>query len=285
MTQGLLLCTDMDRTLLPNGHQPESPRARELFHQLVSRKEVTLAYVTGRHRVLVKDAIGEYRLPQPDFVIGDVGTTIYRVCGNNWEPRQDWQSEIERDWAGYDHSHLVTMFRSLDGIELQETEKQNDFKLSYYVPLDNNASGIMGRMKDLLHAEGINASLVWSVDEMRKSGLLDVLPASATKFHAVEFLRKQLGYKKEQTLFAGDSGNDMQVLTSSIPAVLVANAAADVRQQAVTDAQDNGNRDALYLAKGGYQGMNGNYSAGILEGVAHFFPERKAWLNGSVRHE
>jgi len=281
----LLLCTDMDRTLLPNGFQPESPQARELFHRLVSREEVTLAYVTGRHRALVEDAIDEYRLPVPDFVVGDVGTTIYEVHRNSWQPRQDWQSEIERDWAGHDHAHLAAMFNAIDNLELQEAEKQNDFKLSYYVPLDSDFTSMMGRMQDLLRAEGIQASLVWSIDEPRGTGLLDVLPASATKLHAVEFLRGHLGYRREQTLYAGDSGNDMQVLTSSIPAVLVANAAADVRAQAVADAQANGNRAALYLAKGDYPGMNGNYSAGIIEGVAHYLPESRAWLNGNSQHE
>jgi hypothetical protein len=29
----------------------------------------------------------------------------------------------------------------------------------------------------------------------------------------------------------------------------------------------------LYLARGGLLEMNGNYSAGILEGVAHYHPE------------
>jgi len=279
------LCTDMDRTLLPNGHQPESPRARELFHRLVSREEVTLVYVTGRHRALVKEAIDEYRLPLPDYVIGDVGTTLYQVRDNNWELRQDWQREIADDWAGYDHAHLVAMFKLLDGLELQETEKQNEFKLSYYVRRDNDSSAMMAKMQDLLHAEGIQASLVWSVDELKSTGLLDILPASATKFHAVEFLRNQLGYENDQTLFAGDSGNDMQVLTSSIPSVLVANAAVDVKAQAVADAQASGNRDALYLAKGNYPGMNGNYSAGIIEGVAHYIPESSAWLNGKDQHE
>jgi len=285
VTQRLLLCTDMDRTLLPNGYQPESPQARELFHRLVSREAVTLAYVTGRHRALVEDAIDEYRLPVPDFVIGDVGTTIYEVHRNSWQPRQDWQSEIAGDWAGHDHAHLAAMFNAFDRLELQEAEKQNIFKLSYYVPLDSDSTSMMRRMQDLLRAEDIQASLIWSVDEPRGTGLLDVLPASATKFHAVEFLRSQLGYRSEQTLYAGDSGNDMQVLTSSIPAVLVANAATDVRAQAVADAQASGNRDALYLAKGDYLGMNGNYSAGIIEGVAHYLPESRAWLNENSRHE
>ena len=39
-----------------------------------------------------------------------------------------------------------------------------------------------------------------------------------------------------------------------------------------------GHGDTLYLAHGGLAGMNGNYSAGILEGVAHFIPETRLWL-------
>jgi hypothetical protein len=35
---------------------------------------------------------------------------------------------------------------------------------------------------------------------------------------------------------------------------------------------------ALYLAQGGFLGMNGNYSAGILEGIAHYHPETQLWM-------
>jgi hypothetical protein len=58
---------------------------------------------------------------------------------------------------------------------------------------------------------------------------------------------------------------------SDIPSVLVANADAETKNRAV-------NVDALYIAKGGYLGMNGNYSAGILEGVAHYRPDVDGWL-------
>ena len=60
MSTRLLLCSDLDRTLLPNGQQPESPGARERFTRFVPRPEVNLVYVTGRHRQLVEQAI---RLP------------------------------------------------------------------------------------------------------------------------------------------------------------------------------------------------------------------------------
>jgi hypothetical protein len=84
---------------------------------------------------------------------------------------------------------------------------------------------------------------------------------------------QQNGFTRETTVFAGDSGNDLDVLLSDVPAVLVANADAEVRRQA-----EKAHRDVLYLAQGGYLGMNGNYSAGILEGIAHFRPDIDAWL-------
>ena len=40
----LLLCTDLDRTLIPNGAQPESPGARQRFAALVAHDDILLAY-------------------------------------------------------------------------------------------------------------------------------------------------------------------------------------------------------------------------------------------------
>jgi hypothetical protein len=81
------------------------------------------------------------------------------------------------------------------------------------------------------------------------------------------------GHSESDTLFAGDSGNDLEVLESAIPSVLVANGHPDVREQARRRAESLGHTDRLYEAGGGVAGLNGNYAAGILEGVAHFYPE------------
>ena len=63
-------------------------RRRGAFAQLVRREDVTLAYVTGRHRALIEQAMREYDLPQPDYVIADVGATIYQVDAADW---QQWR--------------------------------------------------------------------------------------------------------------------------------------------------------------------------------------------------
>ena len=272
----LLLCTDLDRTLVPNGAEPESPDARPRFRRFVSRPGVTLAYVSGRHQGLVREAIAEYDLPVPDVVIGDVGTSIFRVTTSDWEPLADWQEEIGRDWAGIGRDGLAERLVDIDLLRLQEPEKQAPFKLSYYAPVDVDSEALKAEVNTRLILLGVNASLIWSIDEAAEIGLLDVLPAGATKYHAVDFLMRRLGHDETTTLFAGDSGNDLEVLISPIPSVLVANGHPEVRAQALRLAAANGQADRLYCAHGGWSGMNGNYSAGILEGIAHFRPDLAA---------
>jgi len=273
----ILLCTDLDRTLLPNGEQPESPRARPRFAQLAARPELRLAYVTGRHLALAEEAVAGFGLPLPDYVIADVGTSIYRREAGQWRIWDDWHAQIAPDWQGLDGPRLAELFTDLESLRLQEQEKQGRFKLSYYADGDLDPAPLLERMQRKLEQREIRASLIWSVDETRNQGLLDVLPREATKLHAVQYLMQGQGFGLEQTLFAGDSGNDLPVLTSRIHSVLVANATPQVRAEAVEQAARNRTSDALYLARGGFRGMNGNYSAGILEGLAHYLPETADW--------
>ncbi|MEW8069887.1 MAG: HAD-IIB family hydrolase [Candidatus Thiodiazotropha sp.] len=271
MNQRLLICTDLDRTLIPNGPQPESEGALERFKQLCASETVLLAYVSGRDQSLVRDAIANYSLPQPDYVIGDVGTSLYHVdTPDDWSHQANWDEHISQDWQGRSHQDLKQLFADIPGLRLQEEAKQNRFKLSYYVSPDQAHQPILDEMDLRLQREKVAASLVWSVDETVNIGLLDVLPERATKYHAIDFLRESLGYTLNETVFSGDSGNDMEVLISPIPAVLVANAQPEVRQKAQQLVDENGNGDSLYMAKGGFMAMNGNYSAGILEGAAHY---------------
>jgi HAD superfamily hydrolase (TIGR01484 family) len=280
MTRGILLCSDLDRTLLPNGPQPESPGSREYFSAVAERPEVTLVYVTGRHRELVEQAIENYCLPRPDYVIGDVGSSLFAITPHDWQLQQDWQEEIAPDWAGMQHDEIHTLLAGIRVLRLQETAKQNTWKLSYYVPLYADNVALLDEIRERLEHHAVNASLIWSVDEPAAVGLLDILPASANKLHAIEFLRARNGFSYADTLFAGDSGNDLSVLASAIPAVLVANASQEVREAALREAQAQGHADALYIARGGYLGMNGNYSAGLLEGLAHFMPHTTTWVAG-----
>ena len=267
----LLLCTDLDRTLIPNGREPESPEARPWLRRLVAEPEVALAYVTGRHRALIEAAIAEYALPVPNFVIGDVGTSLHVIVDGVWERVQDWETEIATDWAG--PADIADWLADLDGLREQEREKQGPFKLSYYTPADLDPETLRARIRERLERHEVRANLIWSVDEAAGVGLLDILPANASKRHAIEFLMCRIGRGLDTTLFAGDSGNDLEVLVSPVRSILVANAHPEVREMAVAQSRELDLADRLYCAQGGWRGLNGNYGAGILEGVAHFRPD------------
>ena len=270
--QKLLLCTDMDRTIIPNGLQPEHPDARKRFAAFCRLPEVVLAYVSGRHLALVQQAIKNYRLPKPDFILSDVGSKIYQFSDQQWQEISAWKQKIDKDWRGKSHQQIMQMFDDIVELQCQEVDKQNTHKLSYYLPLQVDHDNIMRQLQVRLKKEYINASLIWSVAEPKSTGLLDVLPKNATKLHAIDFLRQQQGYSLNELIFAGDSSNDLTVFSSEVPSVLVANAADDIRLAAQQLAEQQGQQQALYLADSAELGMDGNYSAGVLEGVWHFLP-------------
>ncbi|QPN70262.1 HAD-IIB family hydrolase [Synechococcus sp. CBW1108] len=274
----LLICTDLDRTLLPNGDQEESPLARERFAAVASQLDVTLAYVSGRDLALVTQAIDRFSIPLPDWVIGDVGSGIYRLQDQDWIQSSAWQEEIALDWPGLVGSQISEALCSIHGLVLQEPARQSRYKLSYYLPLDFDLAAHRPEIEARLQILGARSSLIHSIDEQAQLGLLDVLPLRATKLHAVEFVMQQVGITAMHTVFAGDSGNDLPILISSVPSVVVANANQDLIRVAETSSREQGLADFLYVAKGNLLGMNGNYSAGILEGLVHYHPETKDWI-------
>jgi HAD superfamily hydrolase (TIGR01484 family) len=281
----ILLCSDLDGTLIPNGDANESPKARKLFCQFAAREEIHLAYVSGRDEKLVKAAIEQYGLPVPRFVIGDVGTTLYRISGQQWQLDENWQQEIGLDWHGSDHNDVVRWLSGLDGLDLrlQEEDKQNTYKVSYYTDPQFDIKAARKRIDALLVEHGIFTSIIWSRDETVPCGLLDILPKRANKLQAIRFLMEVEKFPETTTAFAGDSGNDLDALTSGLRAILVRNSAADVQRTARKELEEKGHAGCLYIARGDLHGLNGNYAAGVLEGLVHFFPETEKWLLQTIQ--
>lgn len=274
-----LLCTDLDGTLIPNGVAVESPRARELFHIVAARCEVTLVYVTGRHLQLIESAIREYDLPRPAFAIGDVGTTIYEASYESWVLHKKWQKQLALTWPGDSVKRLRNQLATVEELTLQEPSKQNRFKVSYYARPETDVSGLLTTAKSCASQCGLEANLIWSIDHVTGLAMLDILPARANKLAAIVYLMDQLGFSVQDAIFAGDSGNDIDVFRSSIPSIVVANADSTIKRS----AQELG-APQLYVASGRLTGLNGNYSAGVLEGTCHFWPEVHQWLQPSLFH-
>jgi len=269
-----LICTDLDRTLLPNGDAPESDGARELLARVVRENDLMLTFVTGRHLALVLNAISKYDLPVPNYAICDVGTTIYERVGDEWKELRSWWTRLAEQWT--DTDEVVHVVSQVGGLKLQESERQAPFKLSWYAPRLARPDSLLQRVYQ--HLDGFPVRIVYSIDETTGTGLVDLIPLRAGKLAAIEHLLACTKTSRESTLFAGDSGNDLDVLISSIPAVLVANATDAVRKEAVDLAEARGTESRLYTARGEFEGMNGNYAAGILEGLAHYWPESRGWM-------
>ena len=269
----ILICSDLDRTIIPNGYQEESVRARPVLRQLAENPSIYLAYVSGRDKKLILDAIDEFYLPVPDYAIGDVGTTLYRVTDGRWQLSDDWSDEIGEDWRGFGWEKLAAFLENMEAIRLQEPEKQSRYKLSFYTDQDIDHQQLTKKIRVILANEGIRAGVIWSVDEISANGLLDIVPALANKLHAIRFLMQQEQFPAERTVFAGDSGNDLDVLTSGLQAILVKNATDEVRKETIETLSAKQMADCLYLARGNFYGMNGNYAAGLIEGLAHYIPE------------
>jgi HAD superfamily hydrolase (TIGR01484 family) len=280
--QKMLLCSDLDRTLIPNGVQEESADVRAVFCRLAEHPDIYLAYVSGRDRKLILDAIEKFSLPMPDYAIGDVGTTLYRIIDDNWRLSDAWSDEIAKDWQGLSRQELIELFKDMETLRLQEAEKQNRYKLSFYTDQHIDHQQLKNDIHFIFAQRQTRANIIWSVDQIGGNGLLDIIPARANKLHAIQFLMQQERFPEDRTVFAGDSGNDLDVLTSGLQAILVKNATDEVRKEAVETLSAKNLLHRLYFPKGNFWGMNGNYAAGVMEGLVHFIPELGEVVAGAV---
>ena len=280
--QKILICSDLDRTIIPNGHQEESAHARAVFRQFTEDSNISLAYVSGRDKKLILDAIEEFYLPLPDYAIGDVGTTLYRVINGNWQLSDDWNDEIGQDWKSFARGKLSEFLEDMEEIRLQEPEKQKQYKVSFYTDQNVDPQRLIKNIRGVLAEKDVRANIIWSVDEISTDGLLDIIPPRANKLHAIQFLMQQKHFPEDRTVFAGDSGNDLDVLTSGLQTILVKNATEDIRKEAIKKLSEKNLTNRLYSPQGNFFGMNGNYAAGVMEGLVHFIPETRELIARAV---
>lgn len=261
-----ILATDLDRTLLPNGSWPVDEKAIALFNEWTAKQGVLVVYVTGRNLNLTEKAIREYGVRFPDILCGDVGTTIRHYENGNWSMDQGWIDHVHHMSPRWDNAAIRDVLAQVDGMREQEAEHQNEFKQSYYVDHQNRET-ILAEAEVLIGGK-FDEVLIYSFDSNNGNGLLDVLPASATKQTSLEYVARV--YKAGRDIvFCGDSGNDVFPLTAGFLGVMVRNADEQLVQQ-VSEAKQKNSAIQIYHAKGGFMGLNGYYVSGVLEGAYHY---------------
>jgi sucrose-6F-phosphate phosphohydrolase len=262
-----ILATDLDRTLLPNGRWAPDERAIDLFNQLTAASGVAVVYVTGRNLALTERAIEEYGVRHPDVLCGDVGTSIRRYRGGHWHRDEGWESHVHRSSPRWSAQAIREAVARVAGLVEQEPEHLNPFKQSYYVD-HGSRERILAEIAERVEGR-YDEVTIYSYDSEDDKGLLDFLPNSATKQTALEYVARAFGAPREEVVFCGDSGNDIFPLTAGFSGVLVRNADEQLVQQVQSaQAADPGLR--VYYARGGFNGLNGYYTSGVIEGAFHY---------------
>lgn len=258
-----VLATDLDGTLIPlDGSEDNESDLRKLAQEL-KRRNATLIFVTGRHLESVEAAMREFDLPQPDWIICDVGTSMFqRDDSGEFQMVSGWTEYQDQLTARRPLSSVRDLLGSFDGLRIQEEEKQGRFKLSYYVDAAQ-LEELVSRIRRELDRVDAPYTIIHSIDPFNGDGLIDLLPVSVSKAEALTWWSGHTGTSPQNIVFSGDSGNDLAALTAGYRAIVVGNADRTVARQASDAHLAAGWKNRLYLARN-------SASSGVLEGCRWF---------------
>lgn len=236
------LISDIDGTLVDGENTTGLNELKEWINK--NDSDVGFGLASGRNLELVKKAIHEYELPEPDILICSAGSEIFYTP--DYEPDKGWESHISYLWKKDEIEKLLVGFPKLT---LQEEAAQREFKLSYYVDEDFIDDDINAIYK-ILYENKLRAKLL-----LTENRFLDILPFRASKGNAIRFLSNKWRTPVEKFLTAGNSGNDIDMLKGRVKGIVVANHSPEM--VSLRNLKD------IYFAEK-------NLSEGVLEGVAYY---------------
>ncbi|XLY86903.1 glucosylglycerol-phosphate synthase [Ectopseudomonas mendocina] len=231
----MLLATDLDGTFLAG--DPEDRLS--LYQTIAAHPEIKLAYVTGRSLEAVLPLLADPTLPQPDYIIADVGATL--VHGDSLQPIQPLQSTVDARWPG--ESQVASAIEAF-GLERQDVPQAR--RCSYFCTPEQAANPQLRKVADELGCD-----LLYSAELY-----LDFLPKGVNKGSSLQALADWLELEHDQVLAAGDTLNDLSMLSASFHGVCVGQS-----ETALLEATRSHSR-TLHASRPG--------CGGILEAFAHF---------------
>ena len=201
-----VLATDLDGTFLGGSEEDR----KTLYDWIeANRDTVGLIFVTGRDPRFIRE-LCDGGVPWPEFVVGDVGTTIAEVVDGEIHPIERLEEEIAETWGNAGDTVRAAL-HGHPGLTLQPT----DFR--YRVSYDLDAETYDGAAHDKVREMGHDPL----VSDNR---YFDVLPRGISKGPSLRRLVSHLRIEERRVLAAGDTLNDLSMLQCGLPAVAVGGA-------------------------------------------------------------
>jgi hydroxymethylpyrimidine pyrophosphatase-like HAD family hydrolase len=234
VTPALILATDLDGTFL-GGSDDER---RRLYRMIDARRdEMLLIFVTGRDLPFIRDLCSGGGVPFPDYVIGDVGTTI--ASGRDLAPLEPLEADIAAAWNDRGDD-VRRMLAGQPGLRLQPTP------FRYRVSYDYRPDAFDHSLVPAIEAAGFDVLI--SADRF-----LDVLPPGVAKGPTLLRLIDHLALDRDRVLVAGDTLNDLSLFETGLRGVVVGNSEPALKRRLEA-------RDTVYRSVGAG-------AAGILEAI------------------
>ena len=207
-----VLATDLDGTFLGG---TEAMR-RTLYDWIeANRGEVGLIYVTGRDPDFLPE-IWDQGVPVPDYVVGDVGTTIAEVRARRFATIPALEADIAARW-GDATDRVRALLDGAPGLVPQDTAFR--YRMSYhYDPAAFDPSVIAP-----VEALGLDVLISHEC-------YLDVLPGGVSKGPSLKRLLAHLGLAEDRVLVAGDTLNDLSMFQTGLAGAVVGGAEAALLQ-------------------------------------------------------
>ncbi len=165
------------------------------------KNNIKLGILTGRSINAARYRYTETQLPKPAVWICQAGTEIYYADENKSDIF--WQDSITVDWDRKGVEKVL--FDLKDYLELQSTENQAPFKVSYL--LKEPSEAILPLVRKRLRQSGLVAS-----PHLKCHWYLDVVPLRASRAEAIRFLTLRWGLSLDQVIVVASQQGDAELI-------------------------------------------------------------------------
>lgn len=207
-TPDIVIATDLDGTFLGGSEEDR----RSLYGWIeAQRARIGLVFVTGRDLPFIEELCATTPVPWPDYVIGDVGTTIARVDAERAKATPDpaLEAPIAARWG--DRGDWVrSVLADAPGLTPQDGPFR--YRMSYHYDPARFDPDVTAPIE----AAGLDCLI-------SAGCFFDVLPGGVSKGPTLLRLIESIEIDPDRVLVAGDTMNDLSLFETGLKGVAVGN--------------------------------------------------------------